>query len=267
MLNLYGLNFGNNSSNNNTGNNNTGNNNNTDNNTNNNNTNDDTGISEDQIANGIRTLLYQGADISRNPFSVFSGDQMREILDMISDEREKRENFLRALSANVGVFTENEQSISISKNSNIFDLLDLKNTTVKYNKVLNDEGNIASINNIRLEFDTLISLRSRYSSSYGFLFNLLSSTKKVNRENKIKVLMEANVNENRIINTFEFGYTSLESLTALDLQNELVLNIPNNAAFTKSIYVYEVNSIEEAVGEAKISFGNRKLNINTNPLF
>jgi hypothetical protein len=186
---------------------------------------------------------------------------------MISNERERRENFLRTLSANIGIFTENKQSISISKNSVIFDLIDLENTTVKYNKVLNDEGIITTINNIRLEFDTLISLRNRYSSTYGFFFNLLADAKNVNKNNKIKILMEANTNDNRIINTFEFGFNSLASSTILDLNSELTLNIPNNAEFTRNIYVYEVNSIEEVIGEAKISFGNRRLNINTNPLF
>jgi hypothetical protein len=224
-------------------------------------------LSGEQIANGLRNALTQGGNVANNPYSVFSRDQINEILIMISNERERRENFLRTLSANIGIFTENKQSISISKNSVIFDLLDLENTTVKYNKVLNDEGIIISINNIRLEFDTLISLRNRYSSTYGFFFNLLAAVKNVNKNNKIKILMEANSNDNRIINTFEFGFNSLASSTILDLNSELTLNIPNNAEFTKNIYVYEVNSIEEVIGEAKISFGNRKLNINTNPLF
>jgi len=223
-------------------------------------------LTAEQIAIGLRNASMQGGSVS-NPYSIFSNDQINEILIMISNERERRENLIRSLSANIGIFTENKQSISITKNSSIFNLLDLENTTVKYNKVLNDEGNIAFINNIRLEFDTLISFKNRYSSLYGSFFNLLSLAKNVNRNNKIKILMEANANSDRIINSFEFSYASLKTLTSLDLNNELALNIPNNAEFTKNIYVYEVNSIEEVIGEAKISFGNRKLNINTNPLF
>ena len=149
------------------------------------------------------------------------------------------------------------------KESPLLKTLILNESYVTYDKVINNDI-LESINNINIKLDFLDELKRSNPENYSNTFEILAGENSVNRQNKLKILLPSNGQDNVLIKSFEFSFNELKTLTNISLLYNYSLNIPFKSSFFKKIFLYETNINNEIIGEANLEFGNRIININTN---
>ena len=149
------------------------------------------------------------------------------------------------------------------KESPLLKTLILNESYVTYDKVINNDI-LESINNINIKLDFLDELKRSNPENYSNTFEILSDENSVNRQNKLKILLPSNGQDNVLIKSFEFSFNELKTITNITLLYNYSLNIPFKSSFFKKIFLYETNIDNEIIGEANLEFGNRIININTN---
>ena len=204
-----------------------------------------------------------------------------DFLDVVQIDDEEEDDGLRSYIADqeaaerynrrqkqkkYGVETSIYQGISYVKRSPILDLIKINDFYIDYDKEL-VENTLTSINNIKIQLEYLKDLEYINGSLYSLTFDYIADNiKKVNRSNRIKVVIPSNNNESTLTQIFLYTVSEIKNAKKLLLNYNISLNIGENEPFTKKIYVYEVDKNNAIVGEAIMTFGNERFNINLDPL-
>ena len=169
------------------------------------------------------------------------------------------------LSDSVGKILNSKLKFSMIKESPLLKQLYLSNAFISYEKEINN-NTLEKIFNIAINLEFLDGIKNNDPQNYSDNFYVLAQENNVNRNNTLRICLPSNGSENFLIKTFEYTYQELKILTKLILSYSYNLNIPYNGNFSKKIFLYEVNEVNEVIGRASFEFGNRTININKNIL-
>lgn len=216
----------------------------------------------------------------------FDEDDVEELEEVIQEETSgasirnrnnqivERYREIRTLSRtfglvnNVSPVSRNNENISILKRSPMISLLHLENSFIDYNKIFNEDNSlITRIENIRINLISHQNLREIEGSAYPGFFDEIAFQLDVNLNNRINLLIPANLNESQLFQKIEITPLQIKESSIIPLNYTYNMNILPERSFTKKIFIYEINDLNEVVGEAKYEFGNSSFNININALF
>ena len=202
-------------------------------------------------------------------FIQFDENEARNSAINAMNEYLKRKNLILQsaadLSDSVGKILNSKLKFSMIEESPLLKQLYLSDAFISYEKVINN-NTLEKISNIAINLEFLDGIKNNDPQSYSDNFHILAQENNVNKNNTLRICLPSNGSENFLIKTFEYTYQELKILIKLILSYSYNLNIPYDGNFSKKIFLYEVNEVNEVIGRASFEFGNRTININKNIL-